>query len=108
MQVIQIKDVCKAFDQRQVLNNISLSVEEGEIFGLLGPSGAGKTTISNRSTLETLLRRSLSSCSSVGFIESPSTLTGANRKVRIATKIPVMTIIYKNVLTNSWAKLFFL
>ena len=45
MQVIQIKDVCKAFDQRQVLNNISLSVEEVEIFGLLGPSGAGKTTL---------------------------------------------------------------
>ena len=45
MQVIQIKDVCKAFDQLQVLNNISLSVEEGEIFGVLGPSGAGKTTL---------------------------------------------------------------
>ena len=45
MQVIQIKDVCKSFDQRQVLNNISFSVEEGEIFGLLGPSGAGKTTL---------------------------------------------------------------
>lgn len=45
MQVIQIKDVCKAFDQLQVLNDISLSVEEGKIFGLLGPSGAGKTTL---------------------------------------------------------------
>lgn len=47
MQVIQIKDVCKAFDQRQVLNNISLSVEEGEIFGLLGPSGAGRQLYKN-------------------------------------------------------------
>ncbi len=45
MQVIQIKDVCKAFDQLQVLNNISLSVELGYIFGFLGPSGAGKTTL---------------------------------------------------------------
>ena len=42
MQVIQIKDVCKAFDQRQVLNNISLSVEEGEIFWLAWTFGSWK------------------------------------------------------------------
>lgn len=35
MQVIQIKDVCKAFDQLQVLNNISLSVEEGKFLACL-------------------------------------------------------------------------
>jgi len=47
MQIIQINDVCKSFKNHQVLKNITLSVNEGEIFGLLGPSGAGKTTLIN-------------------------------------------------------------
>lgn len=32
-------------DNKKVLNNICISIDKGEIFGLLGPSGAGKTTI---------------------------------------------------------------
>ena len=32
-------------DNKQILHNISIDIKEGEIFGLLGPSGAGKTTI---------------------------------------------------------------
>ena len=34
--------LCKSFGEKQVLNSISLKVKKGEIFGLLGPSGAGK------------------------------------------------------------------
>lgn len=39
--------LCKSFGEKQVLNGISLKVKKGEIFGLLGPSGAGKTTFLN-------------------------------------------------------------
>lgn len=45
MNSIELKNVSKAFADKKVLNNISISIVEGEIFGLLGPSGAGKTTI---------------------------------------------------------------
>ncbi|EQG17579.1 ABC transporter family protein [Clostridioides difficile DA00065] len=35
----------KSYDQKRVLNNISLDIEEGEFLCLLGPSGCGKTTL---------------------------------------------------------------
>lgn len=45
--MITMKNVSKKFGDVQVLSDISLNVNQGEIFGLLGPSGAGKTTIIN-------------------------------------------------------------
>ena len=44
---IEIKDLYHHFDKKNVLDGITLTIEEGEIFGLLGPSGAGKTTLIN-------------------------------------------------------------
>ena len=41
---IEVEGVSRKFGKNQVLNQVSFAVEEGEIFGLLGPSGAGKTT----------------------------------------------------------------
>lgn len=42
---IRINGISKSFGEKKVLNGISLSIHKGEIFGLLGPSGAGKTTL---------------------------------------------------------------
>jgi len=44
-ETISIKNLSFGFDEKQILNHITFHVQEGEIFGLLGPSGAGKTTL---------------------------------------------------------------
>lgn len=43
--MISVTGISKSFGNKKVLDGISFSVEDGEIFGLLGPSGAGKTTL---------------------------------------------------------------
>ncbi|MCA0970504.1 ABC transporter ATP-binding protein [Halobacillus litoralis] len=43
--ILQLKDISQQFNQRNILNNIEFDIQKGEIFGLLGPSGAGKTTL---------------------------------------------------------------
>ncbi len=42
---IEINEVSKSFGDKTVLDGINLRIAQGEIFGLLGPSGAGKTTL---------------------------------------------------------------
>ncbi|MDR1698897.1 MAG: ABC transporter ATP-binding protein, partial [Prevotellaceae bacterium] len=43
--MIKVKNICKKYGNVQALQDISFSVEKGEIFGLIGPDGAGKTTL---------------------------------------------------------------
>ncbi len=42
---IEVKNVSKSYDKVKALDCVSLSVQRGEIFGLIGPDGAGKTTL---------------------------------------------------------------
>lgn len=44
MSVIEVDGLVKSYDDRVVVDDVSFSVEEGEIFAILGPNGAGKTT----------------------------------------------------------------
>ena len=62
-KMIDVKHLTKTygtrFNQTKVLDNLSFSVDQGEFVGIMGPSGAGKTTLMN--ILSSILRPSLGS-----------------------------------------------
>ncbi len=45
--MIKISNLHKSFNENKVLDNINLTINDGEIFGLVGESGAGKSTLLN-------------------------------------------------------------
>ena len=45
--MLELKHIVKKYDEKVILDDISLSVEDGEIVSILGPSGGGKTTLLN-------------------------------------------------------------
>ena len=47
MSFIEVKNVTKKFDNTIVLDNINLEIEEGEVLGILGRSGSGKSVLLN-------------------------------------------------------------
>ena len=49
--VLELKNVSKSYGERKIIDDISLEVKKGEIFGFLGPNGSGKTT-----TIKMILR----------------------------------------------------
>ncbi|GFP78159.1 ABC transporter ATP-binding protein [Clostridium fungisolvens] len=47
MNIVEVNNITKRFNDKLVLDNVSFSIKKGEIFGLLGPNGAGKSTLIN-------------------------------------------------------------
>nr|WP_297169536.1 ABC transporter ATP-binding protein [uncultured Dysgonomonas sp.] len=45
MIAVSVKNINKKYGDTQALNNISFEVEQGEIYGIIGPDGAGKTSL---------------------------------------------------------------
>lgn len=45
MRKIEIKNICKSFDELDVLQGIDMTVDEGEVITIIGPSGGGKSTL---------------------------------------------------------------
>jgi len=65
MRAIEVENLTKKFDSFTAVDNISFTVDAGELFGLLGPNGAGKTTTIN--ILSTLLDATSGHGSVFGF-----------------------------------------
>ena len=45
--ILRFQNISLSFEKRQILENISFEINQGEIFGMLGPNGVGKSTIFN-------------------------------------------------------------
>lgn len=45
MDILQIKNVSRAYESHKAVDDVSFSVPKGQIFGMLGPNGAGKTSL---------------------------------------------------------------
>ena len=45
MNAIEVKNVSKSYSAVKALQDVSFTVGKGEVFGLIGPDGAGKTTM---------------------------------------------------------------
>lgn len=65
MAVVEIKSINKSYAKVQALSNINVEVEAGELFGFIGPDGAGKTTLFR--TLATLLVPDSGSATVLGY-----------------------------------------
>ena len=76
---VKIRDVCKEFEGKEVLKNVSVDIREGEPLGLLGKSGAGKSVLIHmlRGTEEYAptsgeIIFKVAMCPSCGWVEAPS------------------------------------
>lgn len=96
---IEIVELCKAFGKFQAIDHLTLSVRQGEIFGLLGPNGSGKTTTINM--ISGLMRPTSGEVRVMGFDVRHQT-----RQVRrILGAVPQETALYEEL--TAWTNMDF-
>jgi ABC-2 type transport system ATP-binding protein len=70
-RVIEARDLSKAYGDVQAVDHVTLAVEEGSLFGLLGPNGSGKTTMIRMLTGQTRPSGGSASVLGVDVVKDP-------------------------------------
>lgn len=98
MPILEVKDLCKQYTKTLAANNVSFSIDEGEIFALIGPNGAGKTTTIRM--ISTLIKPT-----SGDAVVNGHSINDEPDKVREAiTYLPDEAGAYKNMTGKSYLK----
>src|SRR5437660_8145532 len=96
---IEMIDLCKDFGSFRAVDHLSLTVQQGEIFGLLGPNGSGKTTTINM--ISGLSVPSKGSVRVMGYDVSRD-----SRRIRqMLGSVPQETALYEEL--SAWANMDF-
>jgi ABC-2 type transport system ATP-binding protein len=88
MELVKCHNLCKKFDDKEILKNVNLTIPNGKIIGLLGKNGMGKTTLIK------LINDLLTPTSGEIFIKGEK--PGVNSK-KIISYLPERTYLDKNM-----------
>ncbi|MGD9974749.1 MAG: ATP-binding cassette domain-containing protein, partial [Desulfatirhabdiaceae bacterium] len=64
--IFDLRDVSFSYGAKQALNNLSLSIDSGLFYGILGPNGSGKTTL-----IDLLIRHIHPQSGQISFLGKP-------------------------------------
>lgn len=94
--MIEVKNLTKRYGSNIALDNISFSVEEGNILGFLGPNGAGKTTTMN------IITGYLSASDGVVTVGGYNTLDNPNEVKKMIGYLPELPPLYMDMTVKEY------
>lgn len=96
--VLEVKNISKKYTKTLAVNDVSFTVDEGEIFSLIGPNGAGKTTTIRM--ISTLIQPT----SGDAIVNGNSIITHPDKVRESITYLPDEAGAYKNMTGNAYLK----
>src|SRR6201992_1544032 len=74
MPIVELQTIRKVYDTKVAVEGLSLTIEQGTMFGLLGPNGSGKT-----SSIRMMIGMTVPDCGTVQLFRQPFTRAALNR-----------------------------